>query len=212
MQNITFTNLHKRIINLVSVVALLFSSMLVYGQDPLPTIVPNTNRGLPFLYALPDNDKDLFSVAPDPTASPLPTTSIQTVDRTFNGEGSGFRATNRRVYAFANQNDLYEVNPSNGNSTLMVNNMFTGVSQGVDFYLNNSTGDEVMFVIVDPSGDGNGGKKLYAFNPNNSWASYSGYPKTLSGATNKQMELLGILQQGIFTFKQMMMLIFIRLM
>ncbi|PKA83674.1 putative repeat protein (TIGR01451 family)/gliding motility-associated-like protein [Ulvibacter sp. MAR_2010_11] len=185
MQNITYSILHKRFFKYVSILTFIFSSMLVYGQDPLPTIVPNTNRGLPFLYALPDNGNDLFSVAPDPTSDPLPTPAIQSTDRTFNGEGSGFRASNRRVYAFANDHDLYEVNPANGNSTLKVDNMFTGVVQGVEFYLNNVTGAEVMFVIVDPSGDGTGGTKLYAYNPNNNWASYAGYPKTLSGAINK---------------------------
>ncbi|MBW2938861.1 tandem-95 repeat protein, partial [Aureisphaera sp. CAU 1614] len=185
MHTTTYSILHKRLVKYFSIFAIIFSSMLVYGQSPLPTIVPNTNRGLPFLYALPDNGNDLFSVAPDPTANPLPTPFLQSTDRTFDGEGSGFRATNRKVYAFDDDHDLYEVDPATGNSTLKVNDMFTGVVQGVEFYVNNVTGDEVMFVIVDPSGDGNGGTKLYAYNPNNNWASYSGYPKTLSGSTKK---------------------------
>ena len=185
MRTTTHSISRQRVMKYLCLFTILLSSIMVYGQDLLPTIVPNTNRGLPFLYALPDNGTDLFSVAPDPTANPTPTPSIQSTDRTFDGEGSGFRATDRLVYAYDNDNDLYSVNPSNGNSTLLVNDMFTGVVQGVEFYLNNVTGDEVMFVIVDPSGDGNGGTKLYAYNPNDNWAVYAGYPKTLTGGTKR---------------------------
>ncbi|MBT8255338.1 MAG: esterase-like activity of phytase family protein, partial [Bacteroidia bacterium] len=185
MRTYTQFILRKRIVKLLSLFTFIFSSMLVYGQDPLPTIVPNTNRGLPFIYALPDNDSDLYKVAPDPTANPLPTPEILGIDRTFNGEGSGFRASNRKVYAFAKKKDLYELDPITGLSNLIQNDIIDGVAQGVEFYLNNSTGEEVMFVIGDSTGDGNGGEKLYAFDPNNNFASYAGYPKVISGGAER---------------------------
>ncbi|RMA56688.1 Ig-like domain-containing protein, partial [Ulvibacter antarcticus] len=186
MHNITYSTLHKRIIYYLSAIVLMFSSVFVYGQAPLPTIVPNSNRGLPFLYALPDNSNDLYAVAPNPNVSPLPNPTIVSCDRTFDGEGAGFRATDRMIYAFDDDHDLYRLNPSTGVSTKIVDNMFTGRAQGVDFYLNNNTGDEILFVIVQQSGDdGVGGEKLFAFNPNNSWAAYAGFPKTINGAIGR---------------------------
>ena len=198
MRTFTYSNQYKRTIQYLCLLTFFFSSMLAYGQDPLPTIVPNTNRGLPFLYALPDNGTDLFAVAPDPTSNPLPNPSITTTDRTFDGEGSGFRSSNRKIYAFDDDNDMYELDPSTGNSTLLVNNMFDGVVQGVEFYLNNVSGEEVMFLIADSSGGGNGGEKLYAFDPNNNWASYSGYPKIITGGAKKYDGIAWDPASGIF--------------
>ena len=163
--------------------------------DPLPSIVPNLNRGLPFIYFMADNRSELYSVAPDPSASPLPSpTTINTTlggsPVTFSGEGGGYRSTDRLVYVFqgpdpTNSSDLYSVDPTTGVATLIKANVVPGHVDGAEFYINNDTGEEVM-VIVYQNGTSGGPDRIMALNPNANgtnpaWSPYAGYPVVLSG-------------------------------
>ncbi len=162
----------------------------------LPAIVPNTNRGLPFIYFTADNRSELYSVAPDPTASPLPSPTITNTTYggtpiTFSGEGGGYRSTDRQVYVFqgaepTNSSDLYAIDPATGIATLVKTDIVPGHVEGAEFYVNNSTGEEVM-VIVYQNGTSGGADRVMAVNPNASgsnppWSSYGGYPIVLNGA------------------------------
>ena len=167
-----------------------------FELDPLPNIAANPNRGLPFIYFIPDNQSELYSVAPDPSAVPLPLpTSITTTfggnPIIFQGEGGGFRSTDKQVYVFqgdegAPSSDLYSIDPSTGVSTLVKSDIVQGHVEGAEFVVNNATGEEIM-VIIYQNGSIGGPNRLMAVNPNASgsnlaWSPYSGYPKVLSGA------------------------------
>jgi hypothetical protein len=161
----------------------------------LPSIVPNPNRGLPFIYFMADNRSELYAVAPDPTASPLPSPTITNTTFggspiTFSGEGGGYRSTDRQVYVFqgpepTNSSDLYSIDPSTGVATLVKTNIVAGHVEGAEFYINNSTGEEIM-VIVYQNGTSGGANRIMAINPNANgaipaWSPYSGYPIAMSG-------------------------------
>ncbi len=162
----------------------------------LPTIIPNTNRGLPFIYFTADNRSELYSVAPDPTASPLPSPTIINTTFggspiTFSGEGGGYRSTDRQVYVFqggepTTTSDMYSIDPSTGVATLVKTNIVAGHVEGAEFYINNSTGEEVL-VIVYQNGTSGGANRIMAINPNANgafpaWSPYNSYPITMSGA------------------------------
>jgi len=73
-----------------------------FSYDPLPAIITNPNKGLPFIYFMADNRAELYAVAPDPTASPLPSPTTTNVtfggsSIIFDGEGGGYRSTDRLV-------------------------------------------------------------------------------------------------------------------
>ncbi|MGB5553697.1 MAG: GEVED domain-containing protein, partial [Flavobacteriaceae bacterium] len=164
--------------------------------DPLPVIAPNPNRGLPFIYYVADNRSELYAVAPDPTASPLPSPTFTNVTLggspvTFSGEGGGYRSTDRQVYVFegdepTTSSDMYSIDPSSGVATLVKTDIVAGHVEGAEFWINNNTGEEVL-VIVYNNGTSGGADRLMAINPNASgalpaWTPYNGYPITLSGA------------------------------
>ena len=114
---------------------------------PLPTIVPNLNRGLPFIYFMADNRSELYSVSPDPTAIPLPTPTIVNTTYggssiTFSGEGGGYRSTNRQVYVFEGDtstlsSDMYSIDPQTGVATLVKSGIVPGHVDGAEFWINN---------------------------------------------------------------------------
>lgn len=167
-----------------------------YSLDPLPGIIPNPNRGLPFIYYIADNRSELYSVAPDPTASPLPSPTFTNVTYggspiTFSGEGGGYRSTDRLVYVFiggepTTTSDMYAIDPATGVATLVKTNIVPGHVEGAEFYINNSTGEEVL-VIVYQNGTSGGANRIMAINPNANgsipaWSPYAGYPIAMSGA------------------------------
>ncbi len=169
-----------------------------FTTDPLPAIVSNLNRGLPFIYFMADNRDELYSVAPDPTASPLPSPTVVNTTFggspiTFSGEGGGYRSTDRQIYVFqglsaepTTSSDLYSIDPATGVATLVKTGIVAGHVEGAEFWINNSTGEEVL-VIVHQNGTSGGPHRLMAINPNASgslpaWTPYNGYPIALSGA------------------------------
>ena len=143
-----------------------------------------------------DNTAELYSVAPDPTASPLPTPSITSMTLgvnpiIFTGEGGGFRSTDEQIYIFQGvgepsvTSDLYSVNPSTGVATLVKTKVVAGHVEGAEFWINNATGEEVM-VVVYQNGTSGGPDRFTAINPNANgaypaWSNYHGYPKVISG-------------------------------
>ena len=163
---------------------------------PLPTIIPNLNRGLPFIYFMADNRSELYSVSPDPTAIPLPTPTITNTTYggssiTFSGEGGGYRSTDRQVYVFegdepTTSSDMYSIDPATGIATLVKTDIVPGHVEGAEFYINNDTGEEVL-VIVYNNGTSGGSDRIMAINPNvdgaqPAWSPYAGYPVVMSGA------------------------------
>ena len=166
---------------------------------PLPTIVPNLNRGLPFIYFMADNRSELYSVSPDPTAVPLPTPTIVNTTYggssiTFSGEGGGYRSTDRQVYVFeggtsTSSSDMYSIDPQTGVATLVKSGIVPGHVEGAEFWINNDTGEEIL-VIVYNNGNSGGADRITAINPNvdgalPAWSPYAGYPVVMSGARNK---------------------------
>ena len=162
----------------------------------LPPIIPNANRGLPFIYFMADNRSELYSVAPDPTASPLPSPTITNTTFggspiTFSGEGGGYRSTDRQVYVFqggepTTTSDMYSIDPTTGVTTLVKTNIVSGHVEGAEFWINTITGEEVM-VIIYQNGTSGGANRIIAINPNANgaipaWSPYNGYPIALSGA------------------------------
>lgn len=164
-------------------------------RDALPAIISNNNRGLPFIYYMADNRSELYAVAPDPTAIPLPSPTITNITYggspiTFSGEGGGYRSTDRQVYVFQGRNsnatsDLYAIDPSTGITTLAKSDIVPGHVEGAEFYINNVTGEEVL-VVVHRNGTSGGSHQIMAINPNANgtnpaWSPYAGYPKNISG-------------------------------
>ncbi len=151
---------------------------------------------MPVLYSIADNRAELYFVAPDSTASPLPSPTFINVTLggspvTFSGEGGGYRSKDRLIYVFqdgepAAYSDLYSIDPTTGVATLVKTNIVAGHVEGAEFYINNITGEEVL-VIVYENGTNGGSHKVMAINPNAqgsnpAWSDYSGHPKTLTGA------------------------------
>jgi len=168
------------------------------SSNPLPTIVSNPNKGLPFIYFMADNRSELYAVAPDSTASPLPSPTV--VNTTFGGnpisftgEGGGFRSTDRLVYVFqgnssppTDSSDLYAIDPTTGVATLIRPDIVPGHVDGAEFWLNNATGEEVLLILYQ-NGRNGGSDRIMAVNPNASgpypaWSPYTGFPITLNGA------------------------------
>ncbi|MCK0147291.1 GEVED domain-containing protein [Arenibacter sp. F26102] len=162
----------------------------------LPTIVPNLNRGLPYIYYMSDNRSELYSVAPDPTASPLPSPTITNITYggspiIFSGEGGGYRSTDRQVYVFEGDeptpsSDMYSIDPITGVATLVKTGIVPGHVEGAEFYINNNTGEEIL-VIVYNNGTNGGADRITAINPNvdgslPAWSPYAGFPVVMSGA------------------------------
>lgn len=137
--------------------------------SPLPSIVPNPNRGLPFIYYMADNRSELYSVAPDPTAVPLPSPNVTNITYggspiTFSGEGGGYRSTDRQVYVFegdepTSSSDMYSIDPATGVATLVKTGIVPGHVEGAEFWINNNTGEEVL-VIVYNNGTSGGADRI----------------------------------------------------
>jgi len=58
----------KRFVKYSCVIAIVLSSIFIYGQSPLPTIVSNLNKGLPLLHSLSNSTSDWFAVSSAPTS------------------------------------------------------------------------------------------------------------------------------------------------
>ncbi len=136
-------------------------------------------------YALPDDRQKLITFYPNPGASPLPTPQSISLSKEFNGEGSAYRATDGKVYAFKSDNDsdsdpsdLYQIDPNNGSVTKIKSELLPYSVEGAEFYIDPSSGEETLYVIAKEYHS-----KLYAFDPNDNWSIKSGYPKSITGDT-----------------------------
>lgn len=138
-------------------------------------------------------------MAPDPNSIPLPNPSFINVTFggapiTFSGEGGGYRSTDRQIYVFQGgdpvaNSDMYSIDPITGITTLVKNNIVAGHVEGAEFYINNTTGEEVLVVLYQ-NGTSGGANRIMAINPNANgpnpaWSPYAGYPIVLSGARTR---------------------------
>ncbi len=139
-------------------------------------------------YALTDDSDKLYKVSMLPNGDPLPIASSISIATNFNGEGSAYRASNNKFYAFKGQSDdhgpsdLYTIDVDTGTTTKIVDDIISGAVDGAEFYYDPILKKEVLYII---SGETN--SKLYAFNPDN-WQSLDGYPKE----TNTNLSSLAI--------------------
>jgi hypothetical protein len=60
----------------------------------------NNSSSTAMCYALTDNSDKLYKVTMSPNGDPLPTPTIVNIAKTFNGEGSAYRASDNKFYAF----------------------------------------------------------------------------------------------------------------
>ena len=139
-------------------------------------------------YALTDNSDRLYKVTMNPNGDPLPTASTISISTIFNGEGSAYRASNNKFYAFtatsddSGPSDLYTIDVDTGTTKKIVDNIISGTVDGAEFYFNPTLNKEILYII---SGENN--SKLYAFDPD-SWSLLEGYPKN----TNTDLSSLAI--------------------
>ncbi len=128
-------------------------------------------------YALTDDSNKLYKVAMNPNGGSLPIATTINISTNFNGEGSAYRASNNKFYAFKGNSDdhgpsdLYTIDVDTGSTTKIVDNIIAGAVDGAEFYFNPTLNKEILYII---SGEYN--SKLYAFDPD-SWSLLAGYPK-----------------------------------
>ncbi|NPA81477.1 MAG: hypothetical protein GXO31_02590 [Epsilonproteobacteria bacterium] len=162
-------------------ILILFMISILTGR-----IWANTQSGVAGIcYALPDDEKEIIKFYPSPGASPLPTPQRVSLSMEFNGEGSAYRATDGKIYAFKNAYDsdsqpssLYRIDPETGAVERVKSDLLPYSVEGAEFYIDPNSGEETLYVIAKEYHS-----KLYAFDPNNDWALKSGYPKDIHGDT-----------------------------
>ncbi len=139
-------------------------------------------------YALTDNSDKLYKVSMQPNRNHLLIASSVTISRDFNGEGSAYRASNNKFYAFKGQSDdhgpsdLYTIDVDTGTTTKIVNDIISGAVDGAEFYYDPILKKEILYII-----SGEYHSKLHAFDPDN-WQPLNGYPKN----TNTNLSSLAI--------------------
>jgi hypothetical protein len=148
----------------------------------------NNSSSTAICYALTDNSDRLYKVTMSPNGDPLPTPTIVNISTTFNGEGSAYRASDNKFYAFkANSDDhgpsdLYTIDVDTGATQKIVDDIIPGAVDGAEFYFDPTLNKEILYII---SGEHN--SKLYAFDPDG-WSALAGYPKN----TNTDLSSLAI--------------------
>ncbi len=144
----------------------------------------------PACYMMTDNTRSIYTIHPDPNADPLPSATSETIDRKLKSEGSAYRASDGMVYAFDSLDDedqdidLYLIDPKTGKQRKIKENLFYGTVEGAEFYLDPASHTETLYLLSHEHHT-----KLYAFEPNNGWRLKSGYPKSVSGDTNRLASL-----------------------
>lgn len=139
-------------------------------------------------YALTDNSDKLYKVSMLPNGNPLPIASSVSISTDFNGEGSAYRATDNKFYAFqgisdsSGPSDLYTIDVETGAVTKIVDDLLSGAVDGAEFYYDPTLKKEILYVI-----SGETSSKLYAFYAD-SWEPLEGYPKE----TNTNLSSLAI--------------------
>ena len=148
----------------------------------------NNSSSTAMCYALTDNSDRLYKVTMSPNGDPLPTPTIVNISQTFNGEGSAYRASDNKFYAFkANSDDhgpsdLYTIDVDTGATQKIVDNIISGAVDGAEFYFDPTLNKEILYII-----SGEYHSKLYAFDPDG-WTPLAGYPKN----TNTNLSSLAI--------------------
>jgi len=137
-----------------------------------------TSRLTAMCYALTDNSDKLYRISMLPDGISLPYPTIINIPQAFNGEGSAYRASNNKFYAFKalsdneGPSDLYTIDVNNGVTTKIAEALISGTVDGAEFYFNPHFNKEILYLI-----SGENQSQLYAFDPD-TWELLSGYPKT----------------------------------
>lgn len=160
--------------------------------DVLPVTVPNGSRGFSKMYFTTDTGSDLYRVELDTLGGilPAPTSVPITLGGTplvLDGEGAAYRSVDGKVYGFtggvgASISNMYSIDVETGIATLEVGSIVPGHVRGAEFYVNNDTGEEILFIVYDGSPDVLTALNPKASGPNPAWSAYAGYPKNISGA------------------------------
>jgi fibro-slime domain-containing protein len=165
-----------------------------YGTAPILHIEymgcpqENNSSSTAMCYALTDNSDRLYKVTMSPNGDPLPTPTIVNISTTFNGEGSAYRASDNKFYAFkangddSGPSDLYTIDVDTGATQKIVDNIISGAVDGAEFYFDPTLNKEILYII-----SGEYHSKLYAFDPDG-WTPLAGYPKN----TNTNLSSLAI--------------------
>ncbi|MCH9741376.1 MAG: hypothetical protein K0U38_11150, partial [Epsilonproteobacteria bacterium] len=145
---------------------------------------PNSNTNTTAMcYALTDNSSKLYKVSMSPDGSTLPTPITMNISKTFNGEGSAYRATNNQLYAFKasgddrGPSDLYAIDIESGTISTVKSSIISGAVDGAEFYYDPSLDKEILYIL-----SGESRSKLYAFYAD-TWEPLNSYPKDLNGDT-----------------------------
>jgi hypothetical protein len=159
--------------------------------EVLPTediISPTIEGSTATCYALTDNGNKLYKVSMLPGSSQLPIASTLNLNEEFNGEGSAYRASNNKFYAFKAISDntgpssLYSIDPDTGDIELVKSNIISYTVEGAEFYFDPVTNKEILYIISHEHDS-----ELYAFDTSD-WSSLSDYPKN----TNTDLSSLAI--------------------
>lgn len=151
----------------------------------------NTVVELPTCYMMTDNRNAIYTVSPN-LNSPffLPGTTEQEITHSFESEGNAYRAKDGLVYAFDSQDSsdtnvsIYSIDSTNADVNLVKEGLFYGTVEAAEFYIDPSTGQEILYLLSHEYNT-----QLFAFEPQNSWKVVDGYPKSVSGDTNKLSSL-----------------------
>jgi len=130
-------------------------------------------------YAMTDNNSKVYKVLMNPNGNPLPIPTTLNISRTFNGEGSAYRASNHTLYAFqeGSNSDLYTINLNTGAVNKIKESLLDGSVEGAEFYYNPIEQKEILYITSEESHS-----KLYAFYAD-TWSPLNGYPKNIHGST-----------------------------
>ncbi|OQX73950.1 MAG: hypothetical protein B6D59_04060 [Campylobacteraceae bacterium 4484_4] len=144
----------------------------------------------PACYMMTDNTQNIYTIHPDSSADPLPEATSKTISKKLRSEGSAYRASDGLVYAFDSQDDedqdidLYVIDPKTGEQRKIKENLFYGTVEAAEFYLDPSTNMETLYLLSHEHHT-----LLFAFEPNNNWRLKSGYPKSVTGDTDRLASL-----------------------
>ena len=132
-------------------------------------------------YAMSDDAKYFYQVQMKPGASTLPEPVEKSMSRRFNGEGSAYRASDKKIYAFQATSDdrgpstLYKIDVETSVIDKVKDNLLGDAVDGAEFFYDKTLNKEILYVT-----SGEEQTKLYAFDTTD-WSVLGGYPKNLSG-------------------------------
>jgi len=149
--------------------------------------------GLPKCYGVSNETNKMWFMVPHPGATPLPKAQEIRIAKTYEAEGSAYRASNKKMYLFdcASDNtgpcDLveYTVNIASGTSThtIVKTNIIPSGDRSVEgatFFIDDVNGQEFLFAAAGEGSSGDNSGQIYKWDTAN-WNLQTGYPLDISG-------------------------------